>query len=188
MSNISERIKEGAVMKKLLGRKVLMVIAKNKFRDEEYLEPRKALESQGARVTVASSSLDTAEGMLGLKIKPDVLISAVNEPDYDGIVFVGGGGAREYFDSPVAHALAQSFYSHGKVTSAICIAPAILANAGLLKEKKATSFPSSEGILKSRGAEFTMDDVVVDGKIITGVGPEAAKRFGEKLVEVLSRT
>lgn len=186
MNDISECVKEGAVMKKLIGRKVLMVIAKNKFRDEEYLEPRKALEREGARVTVASSSLDLAVGMLGLKVKPDVLISAVKEPDYDGIVFVGGGGAREYFDSPVAHALARSFYSHGKLTSAICIAPAILANAGLLKEKRATSFPSSEETLKLRGAVFTMDDVVVDGKIITGVGPEAAKMFGEKLVEVLS--
>jgi protease I len=120
--------------------------------------------------------------MLYLKVKPDVLISD-ERIDYDAIVFVGGGGASEYFHSPVAHALARNFYSHGKVTSAICIAPAILANAGLLKEKKATSFPSSEETLKSRGAVFTMDDVVVDGKIITGVGPEAAKRFGEKLVE-----
>ncbi len=174
-------------MQKLIGKKVLMVIASNKFRDEEYLEPRKTLESEGARVTVASSSLDMAVGMLGLKVKPDVLIDAVKEPEYDGIVFVGGGGAREYFDSPVAHALARNFYSHGKVTSAICIAPAILANAGLLKEKKATSFPSSEEALKSRGAVFTREDVVIDGKIITGVGPEAAKKFGEKLVEVLSR-
>jgi protease I len=173
-------------MKKLIGRNVLMVIAKNKFRDEEYLEPRKALEGEGARVTVASSSLDMAEGMLGLKVKPDVLISAVKESDYDGVVFVGGGGAREYFDSPVAHALARSFYSQGKVTSAICIAPAILANAGLLKEKKATSFPSSEDALKSKGAVFTRDDVVVDDKIVTGVGPEAAKKFGQRLVEVLS--
>jgi deglycase len=175
-------------MKKLTGRKVLMVIAKNKFRDEEYLEPRKALESEGAIITVACSSLGTAEGMLGLRVKPDALIGDVKESDYDGIVFVGGGGSREYFDSPVAHALARSFYGHGKLTSAICIAPAILANAGLLKEKKATSFPSSEEILKSGGAVFTLNEVVVDDKIITGVGPEAAKRFGEKLVEVLSRT
>jgi protease I len=175
-------------MKNLFGKKALMIIAKNKFRDEEYLEPRKALEGEGARVTVASSSLDMAEGMLGLRVKPDALIGDVKESDYDCIVFVGGGGAREYFDSPVAHALARRFYSHGKVTSAICIAPAILANAGLLKEKKATSFPSSEEALKSKGAVFTKDDVVVDGKIITGVGPEAAKKFGEKLVEALSKT
>lgn len=170
---------------KLQGKNVLMVIASNNFRDEEYSEPRKALEEAGARVTVACSTLNTTKGKLGLEVKPDILIGNVKEGDYDGIVFVGGGGSKEYFDSPVAHKLAQNFYSKGKLTSAICIAPAILANAGLLSGKKATSFPSSAEILKSKGAVFTGGGVESDGKIVTGVGPEAAKKFGEKLVEVL---
>jgi len=173
-------------MKKLAGKKVLMVIAKSKFRDEEYLEPRKILEGEGAAIVVASSSLETAEGMLGLKVKPDILIGNAKEEDYDGIVFVGGGGAKEYFDSPVAHKLARGFYDHGKLTSAICIAPATLANAGILKGKRATAFPSSESALKSHGAIVTGEAVSVDGKVVTGVGPEAAKQFGQKLVEVLS--
>ena len=172
-------------MKRLEGKKILMIIAKSKFRDEEYLEPRKELESAGAAITVASSSLDTAEGMLGLKVKPDLLIGSVKEEDFDGIVFVGGGGAREYFDSPVAHKLAQGFHGHGKLTSAICIAPATLANAGILKGKKATAFPSSEASLRSHGAVVTGEPVAIDGNIVTGVGPEAAKQFGKKLVEVL---
>jgi protease I len=170
---------------KLDGKKVLMVIASANFRDEEYSDPRKALEDAGARVTVACSSLNAAKGKLGLEVKPDVLIGNVKEGDYDGIVFVGGGGSKEYFESPVAHKLAQNFYGKGKLTSAICIAPAILANAGLLKDKKATSFPSSEEILKAKGAAFTGSSVERDGTIVTGVGPEAAKKFGEKLVEVL---
>ncbi len=174
-------------MKQLDGKRVLMVIAKSRFRDEEYLEPRKALENEGAKITVASSSLDTSEGMLGLKVTPDVLIGSVREEDFDGIVFVGGGGAKEYFDSPVAHKLAKDFSGHGKLCSAICIAPAVLANAGLLMGKKATSFPSSESALKTHGAVLTGEEVAVDGKIVTGVGPEAAKEFGRKLVEVLGR-
>lgn len=169
----------------LSGKKIVMVIARSKFRDEEYIEPRRALEAEGARVTVASSSLDTAEGMLGMKVKPDILIGSVKEEDYDGIVFVGGGGAREYFDSPAAHKLAQTFYGKGKLTSAICIAPATLANAGILKGKRATAFPSSEQALKSHGATVTGEPVSVDGKIVTAVGPEAAKEFGRKLVEAL---
>ncbi len=169
----------------LTGKKVLMVIAANNFRDEEYAEPRKVLEQAGARVTVACSTLNTAKGKLGLEVKPDVLISDVKEADYDGIVFVGGGGSQEYFESPVAHKLAQSFHGHGKLTSAICIAPAILANAGLLKSKKATAFPSSKEILQEKGAVFTGTGVENDGLIVTGSGPEAAKQFGEKLVEVL---
>jgi protease I len=170
---------------KLQGKNVLMVIASANFRDEEYAEPRKVLEDAGARVTVACSSLNTAKGKLGLKVKPDVLVGNVKESDYDGIVFVGGAGSKEYFDSPVAHKLAQGFYGKGKLTSAICIAPAILANAGLLKDKKATSFSSSADTLKAKGAVFTGGGVESDGKIVTGSGPEAAKKFGEKLVEVL---
>lgn len=80
---------------------------------------------------------------------------------------------KEYFESQIAHRLARSFFNRGKLTSAICIAPAILANAGLLKHKKATSFPSSKETLEAGGAVFT------------GSGPEAAKKFGERLVEVL---
>jgi protease I len=118
-------------------------------------------------------------------VKPDALIGSVKEEDFDGIVFVGGGGAKEYFESPVAHRLARGFYDHGKLTSAICIAPATLANAGILKGKKATSFPSSEAALRSRGAVVTGEPVSVDGNIVTGVGPEAAKQFGKKLVEML---
>jgi protease I len=171
----------------LVGKKVLMVIASNNFRDEEYSEPRKALEAAGARVTVASSTLNPAKGKLGMEVRPDVLIINVNERDYNGIVFVGGGGSKEYFDSPVAHRLARDFFSNGKLTSAICIAPAILANAGLLNRKKATSFPSSAETLKTNGAVFTGGDVESDGRIVTGSGPEAAKKFGEKLVEVLGK-
>lgn len=172
-------------MKSLFGKKVLMVIAKSRFRDEEYIEPRKVLEDAGAVVTVASSSLKLSEGMRGLKVKPDILIGDAKEAYFDGIVFVGGGGAAEYFDSPVAHALAKAFFEHGKLTSAICVAPATLANAGVLKGKKATAFPSSEAALKTHGAVVMNQDVVSDGKIVTAVGPQAAKKFGEKLVEVL---
>jgi protease I len=172
-------------MKSLSGKKVLMVIAKNKFRDEEYLEPRKALEDAGAVITVASSSLNTSEGMLGLKVKPDMLVGNVKEEDFDGVVFIGGGGAAEYFDNPVAHSLARSFFEHGKITSAICIAPATLANAGVLKGKKATSFPSSEAALRTHGAIFMKQDVVADGTIVTAVGPQAAKKFGQELLRVL---
>jgi protease I len=172
-------------MKSLSGKKVLMVIAKNKFRDEEYLEPRKILEEAGATITVASSSLNESKGMLGLTVKPDALIGNAKEEDFDGIVFVGGGGAAEYFDSPVAHTLARNFFDHGKLTSAICIAPATLANAGLLKGKKATAFPSSVAALKSHGAIVLSEPVVIDGKVVTAVGPEAAKTFGQELVRVL---
>ena len=162
----------------------IRIIAKDTFRDEEDAVPRKVLEDAGASVTVASSSLDGATGMLEMKAKPDLLIGNVIAGDREGIVFVGGGGVKEYFDGPLAHALARSFFEHGKLTWAICIDPPTLANAGVLKDRRATSFPSSEQALRSRGAVLTGDDVSVDGNIATGVGPEAARKLGKPLIDV----
>ena len=102
----------------LSSKMILMVIASNQFRDEEYQKPRALLEAAGAMVTVASSSLKEATGMLGLEVKPDILLKDAKMEQFDAVVFVGGMGATEYWENPAAHALAKSAYQSGKVTSA----------------------------------------------------------------------
>ncbi|MEE8400718.1 MAG: DJ-1/PfpI family protein [Candidatus Hydrothermarchaeaceae archaeon] len=168
-------------------KKAVLIIAHENFRDEEFLMPKEILERSGVEVTVASSSLGPARGMLGAVVEPDMLIGDINVSDYDAVVFIGGGGAREYFDSPSAHSVAKEAASSGKVLGAICIAPSILANAGILEGIKATSFPSEEGNLTANGANFTGASVEIDGKIITADGPSSAEKFGQALVDVLSK-
>lgn len=173
----------------LFGKKVVMIIAPNNFRDEEYSIPREILEGQGAKIVVASSTLETATGMLGLKVKPDIKLSDVKVDNFDAIIFVGGLGARDYYwENETALALAKEAYTKGKVLGAICVAPVILANAGVLKDKKATVW-SSEGVkLRAAGCQVIADaDVVVDGKIVTAKSPQAAKKFGESIFELLKR-
>lgn len=172
-------------MAALSGKKVLMVIASNQFRDEEYQKPRQILEAAGARVTVACSTLQQATGMLGLKVKPDILIKDVRMDGYDAVVFVGGMGSTEYWDNPVAHSLAKSAYEKGKLTSAICLAPMTLANAGLLKGKKATIWADAAKEFQTKGVVYTGKPVEADGRILTGSGPDAAEAFGRALVEAL---
>ncbi len=167
-------------------KKGLMVIASDKFRHEEYQRPRAVLERPGDEVAVASSSLKESTGMLGLRVKADILLKDAKMDEYDGIVFVGGMGAAEYWESPAAHALARRAHESGKLTSAICIAPVTLANAGLLKGKKATVWKDVAGDLKAKGALYTGKPVERDGKLVTGSGPEAAEEFGKALVEALS--
>jgi len=174
-------------MPDITGRKVVMIIASNNFRDEEYEEPRKLLDAAGASVTVASSSLDTAAGMLGARVKPDILITDVSVADYDAVVFVGGAGAREYFDNPTAQSIAKDAVAQGKLLAAICIAPSTLANAGVLKDKTATSYPSEKKNLEAKGATHTGRGVEIDGDIITADGPGSAVDFGRSLVEALAR-
>ena len=169
----------------LQGKSILMIIAHQNFRDEEYQEPRQIFEARGAKITVASSSLEVAKGALGAQVKPDLLLKDAAVGDYDAIVFVGGPGAQEYWDDPVAHVIAQEAVAEGKVLAAICIAPATLAKAGVLKGKKATVFSSEAGALKAGGANYTGASVERDGLIITANGPQAAAEFAEEIAKAL---
>ena len=100
-------------------------------------------------------------------------------------MFIGGPGSFEYFYDPTALNLAQDFYNAGKLTTAICAAPVILANAGVLDEKNATCWNGVANVLTDNGANYTGKDVEVDGLIITGDGPLSATKFGLAIAENL---
>ncbi|MEM3341714.1 MAG: DJ-1/PfpI family protein [Thermoplasmata archaeon] len=169
------------------GKKILMIVAPKNFRDEEYLHPREVFEKAGHRVTVASTTTDTAYGSISAKIKPDILLKDVKPQEYDAVVFAGGAGCAVYIGDKDATKIAQEAYKGGKLVCAICKAPTILAAAGLLKGRKATVWDSPENreILEKNGAIYTGQPVEQDGKIITGNGPKAAYDFGKKIVENL---
>jgi len=168
-------------------KKVLMIIAHQNFRDEEYSKPRTILEKAGLEITVASSSLDTSKGTLGSKVKPDILLGNVDIANFDCIIFVGGAGASEYFNNPQALSIAKQTAASNKILAAICIAPAILANAGVLQQKKVTSFSSVKKDLQERGAIYTGKGVEVDGNIITANGPQSAQEFGREILSALTK-
>lgn len=165
---------------------IVMIVAPDGYRDEELNEPKAVLEKAGANVKIASKGVSTAKGKLGGSINVDMDISEVNAADYDAVVFIGGPGASVYFDDAAAQNIAKQAVEQGKVLAAICIAPSTLANAGVLEGKKATCFSSEAGNLQEKGAQYTGEDVTVDGSIITANGPEAATKFGETIAAELS--
>ena len=169
----------------MAAKKVVMIIAPQNFRDEELLEPKEVLENVGVSVVVASKGTDSATGKLGVIVGVENDISEIDISNYDAIVFIGGPGARIYFDDSTALKIVQDAYKKGKVTAAICIAPSILANAGILKGKKATAFPSEETNLRAKGANYTGEAVTQDGRIITANGPGAAIQFGKTILKEL---
>jgi len=144
------------------------------------------LEKAGAETFIASSAA-TARGMLGAVVQTNLALNDIDPRKYDAIVFVGGTGAKEYFNNTKAINIAKLAYSSGKIVAAICIAPSILANAGLLKGRNATAFPSEELNLRENGANYTGKPVEQDGKIITASGPSAAREFGKRIAQELGR-
>jgi protease I len=167
-----------------MAKRVLMVIAPNDFRDEEFFDTKKILEEAGIQVTVVNSTGQPSKSMFGKIVTPDRNFYNIDTEEYDAIVFVGGLGTPVYFDNKQAHNLAKEFNESGKIVAAICLSPVILARAGILSGKKATVFPSSRNDIKAVGT-YTGNKVEKDDNIITGSGPEAAVDFGKAIVEAL---
>lgn len=161
-----------------------MIIAFENFRDEEYKEPKVIFEKAGVKVITASSKLGTATGKLGMKTKVDITLDQLKAAAYDAVLFIGGPGCYDYYNDPAAHKIAKDTISQGKLLGAICAAPGILSNAGVLKGKKATMF-ADDGTLAKGGATYTGKGVEIDGKIITATGPQTAKAWGEAILKAL---
>lgn len=167
--------------------KVLIIIAPENYQDKELAIPKKILEQAGHQVIVASKYKGEARGQLGGVCKVDLSLPEIVVDNFNGVIFVGGAGASIYIDDEEAQQIARLANDLGKAIGAICIAPSILANAGILEGKKASVFPSEEENLRQKGAEIMSSDVTIDGKIVTASGPYAATDFGYKFLEALNQ-
>ena len=168
-----------------------MVIAFRDFRDIEYFIPKDILEGAGAKIVPVSSKKGTAIGADGGDVQIDMTPEEFRAEDFDATVFIGGPGMGGNLDNDGFQKMAKETVNAGKVLGAICIAPALLAKAGVLQRKKATVWSnplnkSAIKILTAGGANYQDEDVVVDGKIVTANGPRAAKEFAESLIKVLT--
>jgi protease I len=169
-------------------KKALFIVAQNGYQPKEYGVPKKILEDAGIEVITASKKVGLCKSMGEATTEATVSISEVNVSDYDAIVFIGGPGATQFHKDVEAHLTCQEAINRGKVLAAICIAPLTLAYADVLEGKKVTVW-NEDGkqaeVLTKSGAEFVDEPVVVDGKVITANGPQAAEEFGKKILELL---
>ncbi|NOZ02109.1 MAG: DJ-1/PfpI family protein [Deltaproteobacteria bacterium] len=166
-----------------------MIVGSRDFRDEEYEEPRKEFEAAGYEVVTVSSIVGRVRGVLGTWVAVDRALAGCRASEFDGVVFVGGYGALEYEDNRSAHRLCCQALAGGKVLAALCVAPIILARAGVLNMRRATSFPDQREAMEACGAVHTGDAVTVDGLIVTGDGPMHTRQFARAVLKALeSRT
>jgi protease I len=166
--------------------KILMIIPPERFRDEELFQTRDELETAGYKIIVASTHRGTCPGSRGGQAVAELTLDEVKIEEYEAVVFVGGGGSKLLFDNPMAQTIARKICEKGKVVAAICLAPVILAKAGLLENKKATVAGTEAKILESHGATYTGPGVTVDGNIVTANAPKSSRLFGKKIVEALA--
>jgi 4-methyl-5(b-hydroxyethyl)-thiazole monophosphate biosynthesis len=136
-------------------------------------------------VDVITAGLESAivEGSHQMTVIADRVLDRIDPTTFDLIVLPGGPGTYKLKEDPRIADMLKQHAQAGKLTAAVCAAPLVLSEAGLLEGKKATSFPSVREQLQV--GEYLTVPVVVDGQIVTGRGPGTAMAFALKLVEIL---
>jgi 4-methyl-5(b-hydroxyethyl)-thiazole monophosphate biosynthesis len=144
------------------------------------------LRRAGVTVAVAGLKSGVVKCSRGTIIQPDTTLDAALAQDYDMVVLPGGQpGATHLEQDPRIGTLLKRMSAQHKYTAAICAAPKVLAVAGLLDGKCATSFPGAIDPHQFPRVQLEELAVVADGKVVTSRGPGTAMDFALQLIELL---
>ena len=176
-------------MTDLTGRHVL-IMATDRFEESELFGPLERLRESGAKVSLASLSMEPILGTVhdepGKTIAPDLTIAEVDPGDYDALLLPGGVGNPDRLRMErQAVAIVRAFDQAGKPVAAICHGPWLLVEADILRGRRATSWPSIRTDLRNAGASVADEAVVVDGNLITSRKPDDVPQFSEALIKAL---
>jgi 4-methyl-5(b-hydroxyethyl)-thiazole monophosphate biosynthesis len=141
----------------------------------------------GIEVVTAGQDAQAVVASRGVVLIPDTDLDQVLDDDFDMIVLPGGlPGADNLDNDPRIHQLLRGMQEKDKYTAAICAAPKVLANAGLLADRQATSYPGVIDAMDLPSTRILKQAVVVDGRVITSRGPGTAMDFALTLIEQLA--
>lgn len=144
------------------------------------------LRRAGIEVVTAGLDDQPVKASRGTVLVPDTTLDAVMERAFDMIVLPGGLPGADHLDAdPRIRSLLQAQAQSDRYIAAICAAPKVLASAGLLDNRRATSFPGALDESPVTGLDYQTQAVVQDGRIITSRGPGTAMDFALDLIELL---
>ncbi len=175
------------MMQNLQGKRVAILV-ENGFEQVEMTEPRKALEQAGARTELVSPSAGKVKGWnhteWGDEFQVDVPLDRANAKQYDALLLPGGVMNPDKLRmNATAVQFIRSFVQEGKPIAAICHGPWTLIEAGAVRGRKMTSYPSIQTDLKNAGADWVDQEVVVDQGLVTSRNPNDIPAFNRKMIE-----
>ena len=177
---------------KLEGRTVA-ILATDGFEQSELLEPKKALESEGARTEVVSLESGTIRGWKlknwGQDVPVDVTIKTARPEQYDALLLPGGMMNPDRLRlEPRAVNFVRAFFDSDKPIAAICHGPWMLVEAGVVDGVRLTSWPSLRTDIRNAGGEGVSEEVVSDRKLVTSRKPEDLPAFNRRMIEMFAQS
>jgi protease I len=175
-----------------LNGKKIAILATDGFEQAELMEPRKALDGEGATTLVISPKSGEIKGWKlkdwGETVKVDKTLDESNPNDYDALVLPGGVMNPDHLRmDPRAVNFIRQFISTGKPVAAICHGPWTLIEADAVRGKQVTSWPSLKTDLKNAGASWVDQEVVQDGQFIFSRKPDDIPAFSKAIIESVSK-
>ena len=171
----------------LNGRRVA-ILADNMYQEMELWVPYYRLKEEGAEVkVVGAGGAKTYASKHGYPVSVDVQAEAVSAVEFDAVIVPGGYAPDMMRRHAAMVKLVREAFQQGKVVAAICHAGWMLASAGILKGKKATSFSAIKDDMTNAGATWLDQEVVVDGTLITSRKPDDLPAFCRGIVRALSK-
>jgi len=177
-------------MTDLNDKKVAILVA-DMFEQVELIEPRKALEDAGATTEIVSLEEGKVQGFdhydKADAFPVDRTVEEASPDDYDALLLPGGVGNPDNLrQDENAVAFVRGFFDQGKPVAAICHAPWTLVEAGVVRGRTLTSFPSIQTDIRNAGGDWVDEEVVVDGNLVTSRKPDDIPAFNEKLIELFA--
>jgi protease I len=168
----------------------IAILATDGFEESELTSPRSAIEQSGATpvlVSLKSGKIKSwKDGQWGEEFEVDMSLETANSDDFDGLMLPGGVINPDLLRKDArALKFVQGFFQENKQkpVAAICHAPATLISAGVVKDRRMTSYDSIKDDLRNAGANWVDEEVVVDKGLVTSRSPSDLKAFNEKMVE-----
>jgi protease I len=176
---------------KLQGKKIA-IVATDGFEQVELTEPKQALEAAGATVHVISPKPGQIKGWKltdwGESTKVDKTLDEAKSGDYDGLVLPGGQINPDKLRlEPKAVAFVSDFFNSGKPIGAICHGPWMLVEAGVVKNRTVTSWPSLRTDIRNAGGHWVDEQVITDHNLTTSRKPDDLPAFNERLIREFSK-
>ncbi len=167
-----------------LSNKKIALLATNGFEDSELTEPLNAVRAAGAEVTIISEKVGKFTGKNGTDIVADKPVDEVNAREFDALILPGGVSNPDHMRvNEAAVTFVRDFFKQHKPIAAICHAPWLLIEAGIVMGKEVTSWPSLKTDLINAGAAWVDREVVVDDGLITSRNPDDLDAFCSKAIE-----
>lgn len=171
-----------------LRNKRVAVLVENGFEQSELTDPKKALEAAGARAEVISPQSGKVKGWRhtnwGDEIPVDRPLDEARPEEYDALLLPGGVmNPDKLRTNPKAISFIKHFVDTHKPIAAICHGPWPLIEAGIVKGRTMTSWPSLQTDLKNAGANWVDQEVVVDNGLVTSRKPDDIPAFNRKMIE-----